>query len=60
MTLTPPLHGGGQGFGSLRLRLLTWLCLCALAGEYEVGVPLGYGKHFDTYTRSALTIKRFS
>jgi hypothetical protein len=60
MTLTPPLHGGGQGFGSLRLRLLTWLCLCSLASEYEVGVPLGYGKHFDTYTRSALTIKRFS
>jgi hypothetical protein len=31
-----------------------------LAGEYEAGVPLGYGKHFDSYARSALTIKRFS
>ena len=30
------------------LQLLTQLCLCWLAGQDKIGVPLGYGKHFDS------------
>ena len=43
-----PLHGGGQGFESLGSNLLTRLCLFWLAREDEMGISLGYGKHFDS------------
>ena len=46
--MDPPLHGRGQGFDSPRLHLLTRLCLFWLAGEDEMGISLGYGKHFDS------------
>jgi hypothetical protein len=42
------LHGGEQGFDSPRLQPLTRLCLFWIVSEDEMGISLGYGKHFDS------------